>query len=54
LWGSAAPAGGLVRRFGARRVVTVALVLCSVTLALVALTAATSLPLLVVFLVVWA
>ena len=50
---SAAPAGGLVRRYGSRRVVAVALLLCTVTLALVAFNARGSLPLLVMLLVAW-
>ncbi|MEV0720939.1 MFS transporter, partial [Asanoa sp. NPDC050611] len=50
---SAALAGSLVRRFGSRRVVAVALLLGSVTLALVALSARGSLALLVVCLAAW-
>jgi predicted MFS family arabinose efflux permease len=50
---SAAPAGGLVRRYGTRRVVTPALLLCAITLALVALSSRASLTLLVVSLIAW-
>nr|WTA65646.1 MFS transporter [Micromonospora sp. NBC_00855] len=50
---SAAPAGRLVRRYGSRRVVALALLLCSITLALVAFGTAGSLTVLVVYLVLW-
>ncbi|MER5609790.1 MFS transporter [Micromonospora tulbaghiae] len=50
---SAAPAGALIRRFGARRVVAVALALCAVTLALVAVSAGGPLILVTTILVAW-
>ncbi|MEV4620707.1 MFS transporter [Asanoa sp. NPDC049573] len=50
---SAAPAGRLVRRHGAARVVAVALLLCAIALTLVAFSSRVSLPLLVISLIVW-
>jgi predicted MFS family arabinose efflux permease len=50
---SAAPAGRLLRRYGSARVVVVALLLCTVTLSLVAFSSRGSLPLLVISLIAW-
>ncbi|MGC4808524.1 MFS transporter [Micromonospora sp. DT233] len=50
---SAVPAGALIRRFGARSVVAVAMTLCAVTLALVAFASGGPLGLVVALLVAW-
>jgi MFS family permease len=50
---SAAPAGRLLRRYGSARVVTLALLLCSIALTLVAFSSRGSLALLVISLIAW-